>query len=177
MGAVDVKQAGERELVLEWDSSASNDMIADSTLALITGIDHSPASVKRNFLFLSFSDTIRSPMIHMTVTTHSHSHSHSHAPEDAHPHADVEGETGPVTRIRRLAMFLEAHFGDVELHMPDDAETESGSEPALLVRLDEADAVISLVTLVSVVSRGFEPKADWHLYRLWRARASSSGAV
>ena len=53
MGAVDVKQAGERELVLEWDSSASNDMIADSTLALITGIDKSPASVKRKFsLFL-----------------------------------------------------------------------------------------------------------------------------
>lgn len=61
MGAVDVKQAGEHELVLEWDSSASNDMIADSTLALITGIDHSPASVKRKHYFaLSLSDTIRS---------------------------------------------------------------------------------------------------------------------
>ena len=47
MGTVDVKQVSERELVLEWDSSASNDMIADSTLALITGIDKSPASVKR----------------------------------------------------------------------------------------------------------------------------------
>ena len=53
-------------------------------------------------------------------------------------------------------MFLEAHFGDVELHMPDeaeadpDAEGENGSQPALLVRLDEADAVINLVTLVSI---------------------------
>ena len=47
MGAVDVKQTSEHELTLEWDSSASNDMIADSTLALITGIDKSPASVKR----------------------------------------------------------------------------------------------------------------------------------
>lgn len=47
MGGVDVKQMSEHELVLEWDSSASNDMIADSTLALITGIDKSPASVKR----------------------------------------------------------------------------------------------------------------------------------
>ena len=47
MGAVDVKQTSEHELVLEWDSSASNEMIADSTLALITGIDKSPASVKR----------------------------------------------------------------------------------------------------------------------------------
>ncbi|KZT72184.1 Metallo-hydrolase/oxidoreductase [Daedalea quercina L-15889] len=127
MGAVDVKQASVRELILEWDSSASNDMIADSTLALITGIDKSPASVK--------------------LTTHPHSH--SHAPEHPHPHADVDDETGPVTRIRRLAMFLEAHFGEVELHMPEEADGqgEGGNEAALLVRLDEADALISLVSL------------------------------
>ncbi len=46
MGAIDVKYTKEHELTLEWDSSASNDMLADSTLALITGIDKSPASVK-----------------------------------------------------------------------------------------------------------------------------------
>jgi cleavage and polyadenylation specificity factor subunit 3 len=46
MGAVDVKHTQEHELTLEWDSSSNNDMIADSTLALITGIDKSPASVK-----------------------------------------------------------------------------------------------------------------------------------
>jgi hypothetical protein len=50
MSAVDVKHTNEHELTLEWDSSASNDMIADSTLALITGIDKSPASVKRALL-------------------------------------------------------------------------------------------------------------------------------
>lgn len=50
MGAVDVKHTQEHELTLEWDSSASNDMIADSTLALITGIDKSPASVKCKIL-------------------------------------------------------------------------------------------------------------------------------
>ena len=58
MGAVDVKQTSEHELTLEWDSSASNDMIADSTLALITGIDKSPASVKRTS-FTSFSSEHR----------------------------------------------------------------------------------------------------------------------
>lgn len=46
MGAIDVKHTAEHELTLEWDSSSNNDMIADSTLALITGIDKSPASVK-----------------------------------------------------------------------------------------------------------------------------------
>ena len=50
MGIVDVKQTGEHELTLEWESSASNDMVADSTLALITGIDKSPASVKREHI-------------------------------------------------------------------------------------------------------------------------------
>lgn len=46
MGILDVKHSQEHELTLEWESSASNDMIADSTLALVTGIDKSPASVK-----------------------------------------------------------------------------------------------------------------------------------
>ncbi|KAF4567446.1 endoribonuclease ysh1 [Pleurotus pulmonarius] len=131
MGVVDVKHTQEHELTIEWDSSASNDMIADSTLTLITGIDRSPASVK--------------------LTTHPHSHSkHDHE----HPHADVRHESSDVIRIQRLAMFLEAHFGEVELHMPDPSEEdgdgeqgEDGGEPSLLVNLDEADAQINLVTL------------------------------
>ena len=47
MGVVDVKKTGEQEMTLEWDSSAANDMIADSTLAVLTHIDRSPASAKR----------------------------------------------------------------------------------------------------------------------------------
>ncbi|KAI0341996.1 Metallo-hydrolase/oxidoreductase [Trametopsis cervina] len=133
MSAVDIKQVSDHELILEWDSSASNDMIADSTLALITGIDKSPASVK------------------LTSSAHSHSHSHSPTPvpKHPHPHADVDGKAAEKVRIQRLAMFLEAHFGEVELHMPEDPpSTEAGpeeeGEPALLVTLDEADAVINL---------------------------------
>lgn len=52
-------------------------------------------------------------------------------------------------------MFLEAHFGEVEFHMPDAAEEEEPEqgedherEPSLLVQLDEAQARISLITLV-----------------------------
>lgn len=51
MGVVDVKHTQEHELTIEWESSSSNDMIADSALALVTGIDKSPASVKRMFYF------------------------------------------------------------------------------------------------------------------------------
>ncbi|KAI0645353.1 mRNA 3'-end-processing protein YSH1 [Trametes meyenii] len=126
MGAVDIKLMQEHELTLEWDSSASNDMIADSTLALITGVDKSPASVK--------------------LTTNSHAH--THAPKHAHPHADVED---PVVRIQRLAWFLEEHFDSVELHMPeekaDSEELEEEREPSLLVQIYEAEAVINLRTM------------------------------
>lgn len=46
MNALVIKQTGLHEICLEWDSSASNDMIADAAIALIFGIDSSPASVK-----------------------------------------------------------------------------------------------------------------------------------
>ncbi|KAG6334215.1 hypothetical protein ID866_4873, partial [Astraeus odoratus] len=126
MGMVDVKHTAEHELTLEWDASASSDMIADSTLALITGIDSSPASIK--------------------LTTHPCSHSH--------PHADSKNESSYM-RIQILAEFLENHFGEVELHMPDkaaegqhDHEQGEDHDPTLIIRVDEADAYINLVTLV-----------------------------
>lgn len=58
-------------------------------------------------------------------------------------------------------MFLEAHFGKVELYMPDapgeqqeqeereQGEEEREQEPWLTVRLDDVDAQINLLTLVS----------------------------
>jgi cleavage and polyadenylation specificity factor subunit 3 len=126
MGAVDVKHTAEHELMLEWDSTASNDMIADSILALITGIDKSPASVK--------------------LTSQQHSHTH-------HPHSDHHEGDQSITRIQRIAWFLDAHFGDVELHVPEEDQEQDQSEksePALIVRMDdsgESDAHINLVTL------------------------------
>jgi cleavage and polyadenylation specificity factor subunit 3 len=55
-------------------------------------------------------------------------------------------------------MFLEAHFGEVELHMPEEIEDESEqgedtNEPSLLVRLDEADARIKLTSMVCFDSK------------------------
>lgn len=91
--------------------------------------------------------------VSFTVTTHKHEHLHKH------PHANQEGDSASMTRVQRLAMFLEAHFGEVEFHQPDeegsDAEEKeqgerSDEEPSLLVRLDEADARIDLISLVSL---------------------------
>jgi len=60
-------------------------------------------------------------------------------------------------RMGRLAMFLEAHFGEVQLHMPEATEEEpemgeDDRDPSLLVNLDDADAQINLVTLVGLIS-------------------------
>ncbi|KIK98256.1 hypothetical protein PAXRUDRAFT_824052 [Paxillus rubicundulus Ve08.2h10] len=50
MDAVDVRHTAEHELALEWEASASNDMIADATLAVIAEMGKSPASVQRRAL-------------------------------------------------------------------------------------------------------------------------------
>jgi cleavage and polyadenylation specificity factor subunit 3 len=146
MGIVDVKHVQEHEVVLEWSSGASNDMIADSTLALLTSADCSPASVKRAFLSLLASG--RSDCL--SVTTHSHKHHHVHA--------DLEHDTNGMHRIERLAMFLEQHFNDsesgVEFHMPDPsmAEDEPTEEqgPAFIISLDGATARIDVQAMASL---------------------------
>lgn len=141
MSVVDVKCSQDDELTLEWDSSASTDMIADSTLALLLSVDKTPASVKR--ASRATHPVPAHPLTPMTVTTHAHSH--------AHPHADVDDASATVTRIQRLGMFLEAHFGDVELHMPEEgAKSDEDESPAFLVNIDDAEASIDLVSMVSL---------------------------
>jgi hypothetical protein len=62
MSAVDLKQTDKTEVTVEWVGGSTNDMIADSVVALLLGIDRSPASVKSEFLlfpFLKFALTKR----------------------------------------------------------------------------------------------------------------------
>ncbi|KAF8520382.1 beta-lactamase-like protein [Hysterangium stoloniferum] len=125
MGAVDVKHTGPHELTLEWDSSASNDMVADATIAVIFGIDRSPASVK--------------------LTTQPQKHRHPHA---------TGNEDSISSRVQSLAMFLESHFGDIELHGDTNSSDSSLQEPGpcwIVIRVDGVEASIDLMTL-SVVS-------------------------
>lgn len=54
-------------------------------------------------------------------------------------------------------MFLEAHFGEVELHMPDEPliAGEDGvveDAPGLLIALDDAEAFVNLATMVSAIN-------------------------
>ncbi|KAG8900715.1 endoribonuclease ysh1, partial [Tulasnella sp. 417] len=164
MGAVDVKHISETELMLEWIASASNDMVADSVIAVLMGIDSSPASVK--------------------LTNSPHSHDHDEATSEdvkpdvkhqhPHPHANKQSDHGyspeeaAVFRLERIIHFLEAHFGDVQMYEPkpepepevqpegdvdmngeDLAETPAPApgEPAIIVKLDDNEARINLIRM------------------------------
>jgi cleavage and polyadenylation specificity factor subunit 3 len=84
------------------------------------------------------------------VTSGTQRHEHEH-----HPHSDHDYKHNPMVRIQRLGMFLEAHFGDVEYHMPDDdmgAEEEEPTpqgEPSFLIQSDDAEARINLLSMVT----------------------------
>jgi cleavage and polyadenylation specificity factor subunit 3 len=148
MGSVDIKHTKEDELTLEWESSVTTDMIADSTLALILGIESSPASVKREFRLLAdspFNKTYLYPLV-----THSpHSRSHVHADQD-------DEELMQQIRYEGLAAFLESHFGYAEIYLPDenakDVKAEDGNDdPAIIIKVDDLEARVNLVDLVSVI--------------------------
>lgn len=50
MENVDVKKLDGQQILLEWVGGSLSDMVADSVLALLLGMDHSPATVKCTFL-------------------------------------------------------------------------------------------------------------------------------
>lgn len=79
---------------------------------------------------------------------------HSHSHDVPHPHADLPSgisdsiERGAL-RTQKIAEFLEAHFGSVEI--VEMRETDNGKvmfEPAIVVRLDDQEARVGLVDLV-----------------------------
>lgn len=101
MQVVDIKQPRTHELLLEWESSASNDMVADSIVALLLGIDSCPASVKQ--------------------TMHDH--------VCAHSHGSCTKATQDIQPVESLIALLEAHFGSVEM-MDVGSAHDVVSEPA-----------------------------------------------
>ncbi|WFC95264.1 endoribonuclease ysh1 [Malassezia brasiliensis] len=105
MNVVDIKQPRTHELVLEWVSSVSNDMVADSAVALLLGIDSCPATVK------------------MTM--------HDHACAHASPKPDERREQH-FAFVESLSALLEAHFGQVEMiEVGGMTDAESEARPLL----------------------------------------------
>ncbi|GAA5844005.1 hypothetical protein JCM3766R1_004042 [Sporobolomyces carnicolor] len=131
MQTVDVKLSDKHELAIEWVGGATNDMVADSVLALVLGIESSPASVKQ-------------------TSSHDHHHHHHHHHHAPHPYAEPssprpllpstpeEEEDGSAkkeedeeeaelatlpSRLDRLIAFLDSYFGSVELLKSSAKET------------------------------------------------------
>jgi cleavage and polyadenylation specificity factor subunit 3 len=108
LDVMDLKQSAENafEYLLEWKSGTANDMVADSCLALLLGIEGMPASVRATM-----------------NETHENGHKH------CHPCADG-GETGDdiLSRTEELAAFLEAHYGQVvEVVIGGGGQQQNGS--------------------------------------------------
>ena len=85
----------------------------------------------------------------MTSTPHNH----------VHPHADSESDSD---RVQRLMMFLESHFGEVHMGVPESEKgheggQDEGPEPVLSIQLDEADALVHLKSMVSYSIQRFRP--------------------
>jgi len=71
----------------------------------------------------------------------------SHGHDHTHPHCDVDDTDWEAIRARKIAEFLEAHFGEIELIMLDE-ETKSVSQAYLILRLDSSEAQIHIATMV-----------------------------
>ncbi|KAL2139314.1 hypothetical protein VTI28DRAFT_5351 [Corynascus sepedonium] len=95
MGCVTVRYRASGEVELEWEGNMLNDGIADAVMAVLLGIESSPAAVKRS--------------------ASKHSHSHDPIPSDSDiislPHRNLHANLSPEERLERLMMFLEAQFG------------------------------------------------------------------
>ncbi|KAK4694158.1 hypothetical protein P7C70_g8785, partial [Phenoliferia sp. Uapishka_3] len=132
METVDVKAVGKHDLAVEWVGSVSNDMVADSVIALVLGVDGSPASVKR------------------TSSGHGHSHAHPHPntepptpPQSPHPSqkeaesTEEEDELNTLpSRLDRLIAFLDSYFGHVELIEPSPLPPSTSADVAMSVELE-----------------------------------------
>ncbi|KAK4122834.1 hypothetical protein N657DRAFT_646584 [Parathielavia appendiculata] len=120
MGCVTVRYRASGEVELEWEGNMLNDGIADAVMAVLLGIESSPAAVKRS------------------ASRHTHSHAHSDATSSivTLPRRNLHANLSPSERLERLMMFLEAQFGAdnvspiAELKLP--TPTTSPSQPLLL---------------------------------------------
>lgn len=128
MKCVDLKLGGGdgREITMEWTGGSTNDMIADSVLALLMGIDTSPASVKSKHTFPGYIGCSKAHPFHFTETSvHGHHH-HADQEENYVLTSSIHPDTP--SHIDRLIAFLHSHFGTVEFLAPEDVNAEIRKE-------------------------------------------------
>ncbi|UZJ53988.1 hypothetical protein CBS101457_003308 [Exobasidium rhododendri] len=142
MDVLDLKQSKESafEFLLEWKSGVANDMVADSCLALLLGIEAMPASVRIT-----------------TGAQHKHDHEGEHIDKavgngkNGHSVARGKRDDDGLARTEQLAAFLEARFGNVEEVMiggdaqQDQAEEEKEALSNVVIKQEEVDEDTAMV--------------------------------
>ncbi|BEI99005.1 hypothetical protein CcaverHIS631_0400480 [Cutaneotrichosporon cavernicola] len=134
MNAVRVLRVSGVEVQMQWSSNTSNDMIADSALVVLLGIDSSPATVK--------------------LTSHSHPHAHhDHEPGSSSDfdtlHMFLEAHFGDVSRPGEAGHPPDEE-GNVDAKGDEDGEGEKDDNDDLLamtVRVDGAEATVDLISM------------------------------
>lgn len=106
MGCVTVRCLDNGEIDLEWEGNMLNDGIADAVMAVLLGIESSPAAVKRKYIASTVLYTDKLTSVPGSAAKHSHSGDMVELPK-RNPFANLS----PDDRFERLCMFLEAQFG------------------------------------------------------------------
>ncbi|GAA5887840.1 hypothetical protein JCM5296_001784 [Sporobolomyces johnsonii] len=147
METVDVKLADKHELAIEWVGGATNDMIADSVLAVVLGIESSPASVKQTSGGHShhhhphpYAEPASPPPSSKPLIAPSSPSTSSATAKLEEPDSSSDAATSLPSRLDRLIAFLDSYFGHVELIRPEDLPPRSPSPPASPTALPEAAA-------------------------------------
>lgn len=118
MENVDLKKLEHQQILMEWVGGSLSDMIADSVLALLLGMDHSPATVKCKPV-CELDDALYTDVSFAAVTTSPHHHSHEHtADKKVAPDQPSPADEVAMAQLDRLIAFLDTHFGAIELLAP-----------------------------------------------------------
>ena len=164
---VRLENDGSGRVSVEWEGNYLNDGIADAVLAVLFGVESSPAAVKQSAL----------------AHQHGH-HGDGVEAEGGNVHANVT----PQQRFERLCMFLEAQFGDqiTPIRRPkilfprakqikdaggvngvkseeEDIEAELGEDEMRELEGEEMERLIAL----GVPVPGVEVKVDKNVARVW----------
>ncbi|KAJ9100469.1 hypothetical protein QFC21_003508 [Naganishia friedmannii] len=154
MQAVNVIHSSEQELTLEWVSSVSNDMIADSVLALLCGIDSNYATIKLTSKACDHGHETEKESYQSSILP-THPHPHSLAAKRTAPTSDskesssrIKANPAIMTDIQQLRRFLLAHFGNVSELVEEEQEGKEDELLMLKVEVDQHVATIDLMTMI-----------------------------
>ncbi|KAK0670913.1 beta-lactamase-like protein [Cercophora samala] len=117
MDIITVRYRSNGEVEIEWEGNMLNDNIADAVMAVLLGIESSPAAVKRS------------------ASKNPHSHSHT---LDL-PVRNLHSNLSATERLERLMLFLEAQFGADNVSPIPDPKLPPAPPPQPKIKSSEGD--------------------------------------